>query len=279
MTTADGLKDLTVIDSTRGSLSLELKELWVYRPVLLFITLRDIKARYQQTLVGPLWAIIEPVMTMVIFAIVFGKFANMPSDGFPYPVFSYVGLLPWTYFGDAISGAGDSLVSNSKLLTRVYFPRLIIPLSAVIIPAIDFFLAFIVLIGLMFWYGITPTWRIFALPIFLLAAAFTAFSVSLWLAPANVVYRDVKYVLPFVKSIWLYLSPVAYPLSVVPEQWRSLYSLNPMTGVIEGFRWALLGSGTLNPTAMAISLLGVIVLFVGGLAFFNRVEDTFADLV
>jgi lipopolysaccharide transport system permease protein len=230
-------------------------------------------------LAGPLWAILQPVMTMVIFAIVFGKFAKMPSDGFPYPVFSYVGLLPWTYFGDAVTGAGGSLVSNPKLLTRIYFPRLIIPLSSIIIPAVDFLLAFVVLVGLMVWYGIAPTWRVMTLPIFLLAAAFTALAVSLWLSAANVVYRDVKYVLPFIKNIWLYLSPVAYPLSVVPEQWRTIYSLNPMTGVIEGFRWALLGRGTLNMPAVAISLVAVVALFIGGLAFFNRVEDTFADLV
>jgi lipopolysaccharide transport system permease protein len=273
------VRDLTIIDSTPNRFGLGLKELWQYRSVLQFMTMRDIKARYQQTLAGPLWAILQPVMTMVVFAIVFGKFAKMPSDGFPYPVFSYVGLLPWTYFGDAVTGAGGSLVANPKLLTRIYFPRLIIPLSSVVIPVVDFVLAFVVLVGLMLYYGIAPTWRILTLPIFLLAAGFTAFAVSLWLSAANVVYRDVKYVLPFIKNVWLYLSPVAYPLSVVPEQWRTIYSLNPMTGVIEGFRWALLGSGTLNIPAVAASLLAVLGLFLGGLAFFNRVEDTFADLV
>ncbi len=268
-----------IIQPSKGLLHLELGALWQYRELLYFLVWRDVKVRYKQTAIGAGWAIIQPLMTMVIFTVIFGKFARIPSDGLPYPVFAYTALLPWNYFSHAMGRCGNSMVASASLFTKVYYPRLISPLASVVTPAVDFFLSFLVLLGLMVWYGITPTWRVLALPAFLLLALMTALAVGLWLAPINVKFRDVAYTLPFANQIWMYASPVVYPVSLVPERWRVLYSLNPMVGVIEGFRWALLGKESPDFLVMAVSAAVVLVLLMGGILYFRQVERTFADVV
>ena len=266
------------IDSSSGGL-VNLKDLWEYRELLFFLTWRDVKVRYKQSVLGVGWAILQPLLTMVVFTLVFGNFAKIPSDGLPYPIFSYTALLPWTLFAQAISRSGASLVGSSNLITKVYFPRLIVPLASVLAPLVDFAIAFVILLGMMAWFGIAPTWGVLALPVFLLLALATALAVGLWLSALNVRYRDVGYIIPFLVQIWMYASPVAYPVSIVPTQWRLLFSLNPMTGVIEGFRWALLGNGNPDFGVMAVSAAVVVVLLLGGLVYFNRTESTFADVV
>lgn len=270
---------ITIIEPSRGLLHLDLGVLWKYRELLYFLIWRDVKVRYKQTILGASWAILQPVLTMVVFAIVFGRFARMPSEGLPYPVFSYTALLPTQYFAEAIRRSSTSLVSSSTLIKKVYFPRLIIPLSAVITPLVDFAWAFLVLIGMMIYYGIAPTWGVLLLPIFLLLALLTSLAVSLWLSALHVRYRDVQYTVPFLVQFWLYASPVAYPVSIVPERWRLLYSLNPMAGVVEGFRWALLGKEHPDFGVMAVSAAVVIVILLAGLIYFNKMERTFADIV
>lgn len=269
----------TVIAPSRLRLSLRIRELWEYRELLILLTQRDIKVRYKQTILGPLWAIIRPFVTMVVFSIVFGQFAQVPTGDLPYPLFSYAGLLPWNYFADSIAGSGSSLVRNAKMLRRVYFPRLILPATSVLIPVVDFFFAFTVLIGMMVWYEVFPTWRILTLPLFLFYAFVAALSASLWLSALNVVFRDVQLIIPFIRTVWLFLTPVAYSLESVPELWRNLYLLNPMTGVVVGFRWALFGTEQLDLAALGISLAIVLVIFAGGLIFFNYMERLFADVV
>jgi lipopolysaccharide transport system permease protein len=268
-----------IIQPRKGLLHLELPALWTYRELLFFLIWRDIKVLYKQTVIGTAWAILQPLMTMLIFTIIFGKFAKIPSDGLPYPIFSYAALLPWQYFSQAMSRSCTSLVSNASLLKKIYFPRLIIPLSAAVAPIMDFAIAFVILLGLMVWFRITPTWGVLALPFFLLLALMTALSVTLWLSALHVNYRDVGYITPFLTQFWMYASPVVYPVSLIPERWRLLYSLNPMAGVIEGFRWALLGKASPNFGVMLVSTAMVFVLFVGGLIFFKRMERTFADVV
>ena len=272
-------EEITIIEPGAGNLLAKVAELWQHHELIYFLSLRDVKARYKQTLLGPAWGLIQPVVTMLVFSLVFGRLANIPSDGVPYPIFSFAGLVPWTYFSDALGGGGSSLISNSKLLTRIYFPRLILPLTSTLVPLVDFFASFVVLGLMMLWFGIIPSWRIVVLPFFLAFAFLTALSVSLWLSAINVVYRDVRYVIPFIRSTWLFLTPVAYPLSQVPEQLKLLYSLNPMTAVVEGFRWAILGTGELNPLTVGIGLSVVLVLFAFGIVFFNRTEAVFADLI
>lgn len=267
------------IEPSRGWVSLGLRELWQYRELLYFLAWREVKVRYKQTAIGAAWAVIQPLMTMVIFTVIFGKFAKLPSDGFPYPVFAYTALLPWTYFAQALARTGSSLVGDANLIRKIYFPRLIIPLATVSVPIVDFFLSFLILLGMMAWYGITPTWGVFMLPLFLCLALMTALAVGLWLSPLNVRYRDVGLTIPFLVQLGMYLSPVAYSISLVPEQWRLVYSLNPMVGVIEGFRWALLGKESPNFGVIAISALMVMVLLAGGLVFFRRMERTFADVI
>ena len=268
-----------VIQPSRGLFHLDLNAVWQYRELLYFLVWRDLKVRYKQTALGVAWAILQPLMTMVIFSVIFGTFARIPSDGLPYPIFAYTALLPWTYFSQAMGLCSRSIVSNSGLITKVYFPRLIIPLSSTMIPAVDMCISFVPLLGLMMWFGITPTRGVLALPLFLLLALMTALSVGLWLSPANVKYRDVAYTLPFLTQFWMYASPVVYPVSLVPERWRWLYSLNPMVGVIEGFRWALLGKASPDFRAMAVSSVVVLALLVGGIVYFKRMERTFADVV
>lgn len=268
-----------VIRPSRGLISLKLRELWDYRELLYFLIWRDIKIRYKQTVLGAAWAILQPLLTMVVFTIFFGRLAGVPSDGIPYPVFSFAALLPWQLFARALTESSNSLVGNQGLITKVYFPRLVIPMSAVLAGLVDFVIAFVVLLIMMVYYGIVPTINVLALPLFLLLAIATALAVGLWLSALNVIYRDVRHTIPFLVQFWLFLTPIAYPTSLVPEQWRTLYGLNPMVGVVEGFRWALLGrEGGVGPVVLASALV-VGVLLVGGLFYFRRMEKTFADVI
>lgn len=272
--------DLPVIRiEASTSAALRLSEMWEYRELLYFLVWRNIKVRYKQTAIGAAWAIIQPLMTMIIFTLVFGKFANVPSDGLPYPIFSYAALLPWTYFATALNLSILSVVNNSNLITKVYFPRLFLPTSAILSGLIDFGISFIFFLVMMIWYGTMPGWGIVFLPGFVLLTVITALSVSLWLSAINVRYRDVGQAIPFLIQLWLFASPVAYPISVVPEKWRLLYSLNPMTGVIEGFRWALLGRETPDILPLALSVAVVLALLFSGILFFKHMEETFADVV
>lgn len=272
-----------IIEPTRGWASLQLPAVWQYRELLYFLIWRDVKVRYKQTILGILWIVLQPVIMMVVFSLLFGNLLGVPSGEVPYPIFAYAALLPWNYFSGAITRSSTSLVSNATLITKVYFPRLVIPLSGVFSGVVDFCVAFVVLIGLMIYYGIAPTINILFLPGFLLLAAFTALGFSLWLSALNVRYRDVGYLVPFLVQIWMYVTPVIYGTTLIPERFRFLMVLNPMTGVVEGFRWALLGNqlgdaqapGYLFLVSIAIALL---VLF-GGALFFRRTERTFADIV
>lgn len=268
-----------VIRPTCGWVPLDLRALWEYRELLYFLTWRDIKVRYKQTLLGVAWAIIQPVMIMVVFTIFFGHLAKVPSDGFPYPIFTLCALLPWQLFAHALTESSNSVVANERLITKIYFPRLMIPLSAVLAGLVDFIFAFFALLAMMFYYGIQPTSAVWALPLFVLLAVMTALGVGLWLSALNVQYRDVRYTVPFITQLWLFISPVAYPSSIVPEPWRFFYSLNPMVGVIEGFRWALLGRAEGPGPLLAVSILVVLALLVGGLYYFRRMEKSFADIV
>ncbi len=272
-------RGVTVIEPSRGWISLQLREVWEYRDLLLFLAWRDVSVRYKQTILGAAWAIIQPFFSMVVFSLFFGRLAGIPSDGVPYPIFSYAAMLPWTYFATAMSNSSDSLVGSSNLLTKVYFPRLVIPLASVMPAFIDFAIAFVVLLGMMAFYGIAPTWNVVWLPAFLLLALITALGVGLWLSAMNVQYRDIRYAVPFLVQFWMFSSPVTYPSSIIPDQWRALYGLNPMAGVIEGFRWALLGTETGPGPMTAVSALAAIVLLLSGAFYFRRMEKTFADVV
>jgi homopolymeric O-antigen transport system permease protein len=268
-----------VIRPSRGWVSLRLKELWNYRELLYFLTWRDIKVRYKQTVLGAAWAILQPLLTMVVFSIFFGKLGGIPSDGLPYPIFAYAALLPWQLFSHALTESGNSLVSSQNLITKVYFPRLVIPFAPVFAGLLDFAIAFVILLAMMLYYGITPGMAIFTLPAFLLLAVLSALGAGLWLSALNVKYRDIRYTIPFFAQFWLFLTPVAYPASLVPERWRSLYGINPMAGVVEGFRWALLGSHQISFSMLGVSSLVVLLTFAGGLYYFRRMEATFADVV
>ena len=268
-----------VIQPNKGLLSLDLRAVWQYQELLYFLVWREVKVRYKQTALGIAWAMLQPLMTMVIFTVIFGIFVNIPSDGMAYPIFAYTALLPWTYFGEAITRSSVCLVSDANLIRKVYFPRLIMPLAAVVSPAVDFVLSFLLLLGMMAWFGIAPSWRVLTLPFFLFLALVTALSVSLWLSALNVRYRDVRHTIPFLVQFWMYASPVAYSASLVPERWRLLYGLNPMAGVIEGFRWALLGKASPDLAVIMASAGMVMALLIGGLVFFKRMERTFADVI
>jgi lipopolysaccharide transport system permease protein len=266
------------IDPPSRWTSIGFRELWDYRELLYFLTLRDIKVRYKQTALGAAWAIIQPVLMMVVFSLFFGKLAGVKSDGIPYPIFTFCALLPWQLFAHALTESSNSLVANERLITKVYFPRLVVPIAAVLGGLVDFAVAFVILLFMMLYYGIVPTRAIVTLPAFILLAVLTALAVGLWLSTLNVKYRDVRYTINFLIQFWLFATPVAYPSSIVPERWRALYGLNPMAGVVEGFRWALLG--TQPPGAMlAVSIAVVIVLLIGGLYYFRRMEQEFADVV
>ena len=255
------------------------RELWKFRELLYFFAWRDIKVRYKQTIMGVLWAIIQPLFSMVIFSLFFGRLANVPSDGVPYPIFSYTGLVPWIFFANALAQASNSLVVNANMIKKIYFPRLALPIAAVLAGVIDFILAFIVLLGIMLFYRMVPTVNVIWLPFFSLLALVTSLGVSLWLSAINVQFRDVRYTIPFIIQSWLFLTPIAYPSSSIPEPWRTIYGLNPMAGVVEGFRWALLGTDT-APGPMTMVSAGVaLVLFISGAFYFRRMEQSFADVL
>lgn len=268
-----------LIRPSSGWVPLNLADLSRYRELLYFLTWRDIKVRYKQTVLGAAWAVIQPFFTMVVFSIFFGRLAKVPSDDIPYPIFAYCALLPWQLFAHSLTESGNSLVANERLITKVYFPRLVIPMSAVLAGLMDFAIAFVVLIGMMLFYGIVPTLAIVMLPLFLLLAVTTALGVGLWLSALNVQYRDVRYTIPFLTQFWLFVTPVAYSSSLVPEALRPLYGLNPMAGVVEGFRWALLGKTEGPGVLLAVSAIVTALIFVGGLYYFRRMEKTFADVV
>ncbi len=268
-----------VIKPTRGWAALNLRELWLYRELIFFMTWRDLKVRYKQTLLGASWAILQPFLTMVIFSIFFGNLAKVPSDGVPYPIFSYTALVPWILFSKALQDASRSLVANSHMITKVYFPRMILPLSSVMAGVVDFLIAFVVLLGMMVFFNIFPTANVWVLPLFLLLALVTAVGVGLWLSALNVLFRDINYILPFLTQFWMYLTPVAYPSSMIPAEWQVIYALNPMTGVVEGFRWALLGTGQPPGIMTLVSSITAVVLLISGMFYFKRMERLFADMV
>jgi lipopolysaccharide transport system permease protein len=268
-----------MIQPAQGWVPLNLGELWEYRELLYFLVWRDIKVRYKQTVLGAAWAIIQPFLAMVIFSIFFGWLAKIPSEGVPYPIFAYSALVPWMYFAQALTNASNSLIEHERMITKVYFPRLIVPLASVLSGLPDFLIAFIVLIGMMLFYGILPTVASLTLPLFILLAMGTALSVGLWLSALNVQYRDVRYVVPFLIQFWLFATPIAYASSLVPMPWRALYGLNPMAGVVEGFRWALLGHAQATGSLLIVSALMVAGLLTGGLYYFRRIERIFADVV
>jgi lipopolysaccharide transport system permease protein len=267
------------IQPSRGWVSLRLGEVWAYRELLYFLVWRDLKVRYKQTLLGAAWAIIQPFSTMIIFSLFFGKLAKMPSDGIPYPIFAYAALVPWTFFSGALGHASNSLVGSANLIKKVYFPRLVIPISSVLSGVVDFALAFVVLIAMMLYYNVVPTIKIFWLPVFLLLAFVTSLGVGLWLSSLNVKFRDVRYIVPFITQFWLFATPVAYPSSLLSEPWRTLYGLNPMVGVVEGFRWALLGTQSSAGPIVLVSALVALAILVSGAFYFRRMEKTFADIV
>jgi len=268
-----------VIRPSRGFLRLNLKEVWAYRELLYFLVWRDIKVRYKQTALGAAWAIIQPVMTMVVFSVFFGRLAKVPSDGIPYPVFAFAALLPWQLFAFSLTESSNSLVGSQNLITKVYFPRLVIPLSSVLAGIVDFAIAFVVLLCLMLYYGITPTAAVVWLPLFVMLALATALSVGLWFSALNVKYRDVRYTIPFLTQLWMFATPVAYSSTLIPQPWRAWFGLNPMAGVVEGFRWALLGKSGGPGGLLWVSVAAVLLLLTGGLFYFRRTESTFADIV
>jgi len=267
------------IEPSRSWVSLKLRELWEYRELLYFFTVRDIKVRYKQTAIGAAWAVIQPLFSMLIFTLIFGRLGKMSSDGLPYPIFSFCGLVPWTFFATSLQHSSLSVVSNARLLTKVYFPRLTIPVAPVIASVVDFAISFVVLLGLMMFYHVSPTIHVIWLPGFLLLAFITALGVGLWLSAINVIYRDVQYVIPFLVQFWMFATPIIYPSSKLPPWARAVYGLNPMAGVVEGFRWALLGRDTAPGPMLIVSTLAAIALLVGGVFYFRRMERNFADVV
>lgn len=270
---------ITIIRPSTGWLPVDFKELWRYRELVFFLTWRDIKVRYKQAVLGVAWAILQPLLTMLIFTLIFGVLLKTPSQDIPYPLFSLSALLPWQLFGTALQRSSVSLVGNANLITKVYFPRLAIPFSAVLAALVDFLVSFLVLLGVMAYYRYWPGWNVLWLPVLMLLALLTALSVGLWLSALNVQYRDIQHMVPFIVQVWMYASPIVYPIDIIPEGiWRWLYGLNPMVGVIQGFRWALLG-GTPPDATMWISVAVVLILLVSGLYYFRRMEKTFADIV
>ncbi len=255
-------------------------DLWRYRELFYFLAWRDILVRYKQTVIGLAWALIRPLLTMMVFVFVFGKLANLPSDGVPYPILVFAALLPWQFFSNAFTEAGNSLISNANMISKVYFPRLVVPASAIIVSFVDFLISGIILVGLMVWYGFAPDWRILTLPLFIFIAFAAALGAGLWIAALNVKYRDFRYIIPFVVQFGLYVSPVGFSSNIVPEQWRLLYSLNPMVGVIDGFRWAILGGSTqLYWPGFILSLTLVTFILVTGVYYFRKTEKHFADVI
>lgn len=277
----NGVQASTVrrIEPSKGRTSLKLKELWDYRELLYFLIWRDIRVRYKQTVLGASWAIIQPFFTMVVFSLFFGKLAGIASDGIPYPIFAYAALVPWTFFANGLSQSSNSLVGNPNLIKKIYFPRMIIPIATASSEIVDFSLAFMVLIGMMLFYGVTPTLTILWLPLFLLLALMTSLGVGFWLSALNVKYRDVRFIVPFIIQVWMFATPIAYSSTLLPGRWRIIYGLNPMVGVVEGFRWALLGTDMQSKSMVLVSSLVALIVLVGGAFYFRRMEKSFADLV
>ena len=268
------------IKPSTGLTALNLRDIWVYRELVFFMIWRDIKVRYKQTMLGATWAVIQPVMTMLVFTFIFGSVAKVPTDGIPYPIFSYTALLPWGLFVTALNQASRSLTSNHNMITKVYFPRLVLPMASVLAGLVDFAIAFVIMLGMMWYFDVTPTLSVlWTLPLFLLLAIITALGVALWLSAINVKYRDVNYALPFLTQFWLFITPVAYSASVISQKWQLVYSLNPMAGVVNGFRWALLGAGTGPDVGLWISIGISLVILVSGLFYFRNMERTFADRI
>ncbi|MSQ15674.1 MAG: ABC transporter permease [Dehalococcoidia bacterium] len=272
-------EETVLVRPTSGWVFVDFKELWRYRELFYFLAWRDIKVRYKQTVLGAAWAVLQPVITMIIFSIFFGRLAKIPSDGVPYPIFAYTALIPWTFFAFALTNSSNSLVGGASLITKVYFPRLAIPVSSVIAGLLDFGIAFIVLIGMMLFYGIYPTPAVIALPFFVLLTLVTVLGIGLWLSALNVEYRDIRYTVPFLTQVWMFATPIAYPSSMVPEQWRIVYGLNPMAGVVEGFRWALLGVADPSGPMLAVSTTVAVLMLVSGMFYFRRMERKFADII
>ena len=271
--------EVIILRPSRGWGSLNLGDLWQYRELIYFLTWRDIKVRYKQTALGAAWAILQPFLSMVVFTIFFGGLLKVSSDNVPYPIFSYTALLPWGVFSKALTDAGRSLVINRNMITKVYFPRLVVPLASVLSGVVDFLIAFVVLLGMMVYFHVTPSSAVWALPFLLILALITALGVGLWLSALNVIYRDVGYVLPFLTQFWFYITPVVYSSTEVPDKWRLIYALNPMTGVVEGFRWALLNTESAPGPMVAVSAAIAVVILITGMFYFRRMERTFADMV
>ena len=275
------------IRPSKGWVPLDFEEMWRYRELLYFFVWRDIKIRYKQTILGASWAIIQPLFTMVIFSLFFGKLAQIPSDGIPYPLFSYTALVPWTFFANGVTLASNSLVNNADMIRKIYFPRMSLPIAAVLAGLVDFTLAFIVLIGMIIGFSIVPaanydaqiSLKVLWLPLLLLLGLVTTLGVSFWFSAMNAQFRDVRFVVPFLIQAWLFLTPIAYPSSLLPEPWRTLYGINPMAGVVEGFRWALLGTDTAPGSMMILSVLAAILILIGGAYYFRRMETKMADVL
>jgi lipopolysaccharide transport system permease protein len=267
------------IEPSNSWVSLKLGELWQYRELLYFLIWRDIKVRYKQTALGAAWAIIQPLFSMLVFSLFFGRLAKMPSDGLPYPLFSLAALVPWTFFANGLNQSSNSLVASANLLKKVYFPRLVIPIATVLAGVIDFALSFVVLLGLMAFYGIAPTINLLWMPLFLLLALVTSLGVGLWMSALNVKYRDVRYIVPFIIQVWMFSTPIVYPSSLLPATWRTVYGLNPMVGVVEGFRWALLGTNTGPGFMIGVSSAAALLILIGGAFYFRHMEKSFADIV
>lgn len=272
-------KQKTRIGPPKGFININFSDLWAYRELLFFLVWRDVKVRYKQTVLGATWAILQPFLTMVVFTVFFGRLAKIPSDGIPYPIFSYCALVPWMLFANGLTQSSNSLVGSANLLRKVYFPRLVIPIAGVISVSVDFLLAFSVLLVMMFGYGIVPTVYIIWLPPLILLAFVTALGTGLWLSALNVRYRDVRYALPFLVQLLLFITPIAYPSSLLDEPWRTVYGINPMAGVVEGFRWALLGTDTAPGPLIGVSALTAVLVLISGAFYFSRIEKTFADYV
>ena len=269
----------TLITPPAGWAFPSLREFWAYRELLYFLVWRDIKVRYKQTALGVAWAVLQPVLTMVVFSFFFGRLARIPSDGIPYPIFSFAALVPWTFFSYGLSQSANSLVSDQQLIRKVYFPRMVIPTATVLSGVVDFALAFVVLLGLMLFYGMVPSFQALWMIPLLLLAFITSLGVGLWLAALNVQYRDVRYTIPFLTQLWLFATPIAYPSSLLSEPWRTIYGINPMAGVVDGFRWALLQTGTAPGPIIAVSTLAALLVLIGGALYFRRMEESFADVI
>jgi lipopolysaccharide transport system permease protein len=272
-------EEILILKPSQGWSSLNLGELWKFRELMYFLTWRDIKVRYKQTVLGASWAVLQPFLSMVVFSVFFGGLLNVPSEGVPYPIFSYTGLLPWGVFAKALNDASRSVVANRAMITKIYFPRMLIPLASVLSGLVDFSIAFVVLLGMMWYFNISPTANIWTLPFFILLALITALGVGMWLSALNALYRDIGYIIPFLTQFWFFITPVVYPATEIPEGWRYLYALNPMVGVVEGFRWALLDTTTPPGPLVAVSAAIAILILVTGMFYFRRMERTFADMV